>query len=132
MRRMAVVGGTTVGFASGRPQNAGKKHDNDDGDDYERGRNMHLRDSLFPEYQNPGKHQGPGWLQRFHNRCARPGPWCGSMIALFMFNSAVAGAAARQNHQRPHHVVLFMLQDVAVPHILVSILQTRAWAARAR
>jgi hypothetical protein len=35
----------------------------------------------------------------------------------------------RQNHQRPHHVVLFVFQDVAMPHVLVAASPRTRWQA---
>jgi hypothetical protein len=54
MRRVAIVCGTPVGLATGRPQNAGEKHHNDDGDDKERGRDMHRKKLPAPRISKPG------------------------------------------------------------------------------
>src|SRR6266702_221833 len=40
-----------------------------------------------------------------------------------------AGVQCLLDYQRPHHIVLFVLQNVTVPHIFIS---ARSWAGRNR
>ena len=52
--------------------------------------------------------------------CLRVGVSFDSMFSLFLSVGWLS-----DDHQRPHHVVLLVLQDVAMPHVLVT---AGAWA----
>ncbi len=60
------------------------------------------------------------------DRCLRkhPAPWLRRRVSAELnSNKPVDSQASRssEDNQRPHHVVLFMFQDVAVPHILRAL-----------
>jgi hypothetical protein len=67
MLRVGVVCGAPVCRAAGGPQDAGEKGDHNDGDNHERGSDIHLQNSLPLEYQSPRR------LQHFR-MLDRPGP----------------------------------------------------------
>ena len=113
MLGVGVVCRASICRAAGGPQDADEKGDHNDGDDHERGSDIHLQNSLPLEYQSPGR------LPRFPT-LDRPGPWIYGLLYLGLtsFHPSDGG----HYHQGAHHVMLFVFQDVAVPYIFVAAL----------